>query len=95
VRIADLAPFRRAPGVPIFHDGGEHEFKTASERVSGILRAFASDTPLPPIKVNLGAAPPYKLTLYDGLHRVYCSMAAGFSSVPVIVVERLELGDPI
>jgi len=46
VPIADLAPFRRDEGVRIFHDGGEHELKTAAERVGDILQGFASDTPL-------------------------------------------------
>jgi len=37
--------------------------------------------------VNSGAPAPYRFTLSDGLHRVYCSMGAGFSSLPVVVVE--------
>jgi len=85
VAIKDIAPVRRAPGVPIFNDSHDTGL-TARERVVEILRGFRDGAAIPPIEVVAaasGSAHLFKLT--HGTHRLYCSLAAGFSHVPAIV----------
>jgi hypothetical protein len=82
VRIADIGPVRRSPGVPILKDSPETG-QTARERVVSILSAFKAGVPLPPV----GAVPldgPYRYKLTHGVHRLYCSLAVGFTAVPVV-----------
>ena len=53
------------------------------ERVVKILRGFIENTETPPVQVV--KQPPgsdYVYRLYNGTHRFYCSVAAGFSHVP-------------
>jgi hypothetical protein len=81
IQTRDVAPVRRAPTVSIFNDDRETGL-TARQRVA-ILRAFSSDTPLPPVKVvHIPAGGVHTYKLVSGVHRFYCSLAAGFSSVP-------------
>jgi hypothetical protein len=75
VRIEDIAPVRRSPGLGIFNI---NETATARERVVSILRDFRAGTPLYPIEIvdqALGGRRRFKLT--HGVHRLYCSLAAG------------------
>jgi hypothetical protein len=84
VAIKDIAPVRRAPGIPIFNDSHDTG-STARERVVSILNAFRDDAPLPPVEVVKAAKEddyPFKLT--NGAHRLYCSLAAGFTHVPAV-----------
>lgn len=68
-------------GVGIFNDSEEEG--TARERVLRILRGFRLDNAIPPVEIVEGQHPHrYKLT--HGAHRFYCSLAAGFTSVPTI-----------
>jgi len=87
----DLEPLRRAKGVPIFNTNG---VKTARERVTHILRAFVSGTPLPPIEVYADPAVSNRFQLYDGLRRIYCSVAAGYSAIPVMVIGKPKPFEP-
>jgi hypothetical protein len=79
VRIEEVAPLERAPGVGIFNDNEE---ATARERVVRIFRDFRGDAEIWPIhlvKLALGAA--FRYRIGHGSHRFYCSLAAGFSHV--------------
>jgi hypothetical protein len=67
VNISDIVPFRRAPGVAIFKEDGN---KPARQRVTDILVALASNTPLPPIELSAGVPAPYRFRLYNGMHRL-------------------------
>ncbi len=83
VRIEEIGPVRRNPGVAIFKDNEE---TSARERVASILRGFRSGSMLPPVEIvelASGSRYPYKLT--HGAHRLYCSLAAGFSHVPTVI----------
>jgi len=84
VSMADVAPVRRSHGVPIFNADSDTG-RTARERVVSILRGFRSGKGLPPIKVVvLPNDQRYRYRLVDGAHRFYCSLALGFSTVPVV-----------
>lgn len=84
VRIEDVAPVRRAPGVAIFNNDKETGL-TARQRVVSIFRGFRSGATLPPVKVvPLPAGDVHKYKLVAGVHRFYCSLAAGFTSVPAV-----------
>lgn len=82
VRIDDIGPVRRAPGVGIFNN--DHETGTsAHDRVVRILQGFRSGALIPPVQVvkaKAGEDYPYKLVA--GTHRLYCSLLAGFTHVP-------------
>jgi len=84
VRIDDIGPVRRAPGVGIFNDDHDRQ-ASARERVVAILLGFRSGAMIPPVQVVKAealSAYPYKLV--HGTHRLYCSLAAGFSHVPAV-----------
>lgn len=82
VKIDDIAPVQRNPGVGIFNN---NEKLTARERVVSILRDFRNDAALYPIEaVDVPAGGPYRYKLTHGVHRLYCSLAAGFTHVPVV-----------
>jgi hypothetical protein len=80
VRIEEVGPGHRNPGVGIFNDS---EGSTARERVLRILRGFQLDDAIPPVEIVEGQYP-YRYKLVHGAHRFYCSLAAGFTSVPTI-----------
>ena len=82
VRIDEIGPVQRAPNVGIFNDSPK---ATARERVVAILQGFRSGAAIPPVEVVEAAssgAHPYKLV--HGSHRLYCSLAAGFTHVPAV-----------
>jgi hypothetical protein len=81
IPIMDIGPIRRTPGVPVF---------SSRERVERILRAFVANGALPPVELTKQAGFFY---LKDGLHRVYCSIAAGFTEIPAIKFIDLEALD--
>lgn len=83
VHIPDIAPVVRAPGVGIFNNNEE---ATAQERVVRILRAIHSDTALPPVEVVVAPEDaPYRYKLTAGYHRLYCSVACGFTHIPAVI----------
>ncbi len=74
IALTDVEPARRLPGIPIFN---------RSKSVICILQGFVSSSAIPPIKLVRTTGPhPYKLA--DGVHRFYCSLAAGFTHIPAI-----------
>jgi hypothetical protein len=95
VPISDIEPVRRVLSHGVFNNNEE---MSAQHRVVRILKGFRKEEPLPPVEVVRnppGSARPYKLTA--GVHRLYCSLAAGFTHVPTIEgydpddgVERLQ-----
>jgi len=83
VPIKDVGPVLRDPGVGIFNDSEEEG--SARERVVRILRGFRFDDAIPPVEIVQGPAGyPYQHMLVHGAHRFYCSLAAGFKSVPTV-----------
>jgi hypothetical protein len=79
--IDDLGPAHR--GVGIFRDSTDGV--PARERVIRILRGFRAGDAIPPVRAvenKPGSAHRYKLT--DGTHRLYCSMAVGFTHIPAV-----------
>lgn len=83
VPIEDVGPVRRAPGVGIFNES--EEGTSARDRVVSILSGFRSNVPIPPVQiVTRQAGYPYPYKLVAGAHRLYCSLAAGFTYIPAI-----------
>ena len=82
VLIEEIAPFRSNVGVGIFNDNKE---ATAKERVVSILKGFYAGSAIPPVEVVCEpAGSKFRYKLVAGVHRFYCSVAAGFSHVPAI-----------
>ncbi len=57
------------------------------DRMLRILEGIRRGDALPPIDVEIGDARPYRLRA--GFHRLYASLATGFSHVPAEIVPRL------
>src|ERR1017187_1199004 len=81
VPISEIFPLRRSPNLPGYSRDGFDECRMVS-----VLQAFCSCAPLPPVEVNECASGSYRYVLYDGMHRFYASIAAGYSQLPVVVV---------
>jgi hypothetical protein len=77
IPIADIEP---VPRTPAFRNW---EGISARERVESILRAIVADIALPPVQLTRQATG-YPFSLKDGLHRLYCSIAAGFTDIPAV-----------
>jgi hypothetical protein len=80
VLVSEVAPPKRKPGLKGFSKDG-----FAEEKMVSILRAFRDHSALPPIEVNEISAGHYRYKVYDGVHRCYASVAAGFSHLPVTI----------
>ncbi len=81
-RIDEISPARRKPGVGIFNNNEEI---TARERVLRILNGFRAGAAIPPIElVDMSAGSPFRYKLTAGTHRLYCSLAAGFTHIPAM-----------
>jgi hypothetical protein len=81
ISIADICPVHRSVG--IFRDC--EDGVPARERVVKILRGFRLGELIPAVEVlesKSCSACKYQLT--DGTHRLYCSLAAGFTHVPTV-----------
>jgi hypothetical protein len=92
VCINDVAPVHRNKGVGIFNDSIDNCL-TARARVIRILRGFKSSDAIPPVVVADGKPDdPYRYKLIDGVHRLYCSIAAGFTHIPA--VEGFDINSP-
>lgn len=72
---------RRNPGIPIFKG---NEQRTARERVTDILRGFRERANLPPVEVIRRSDGVHPNRLQNGTHRLYCSLAAGFTHIHAI-----------
>jgi len=82
VKIEEVSPVRRNPGVGIFNTSA---VATAKDRVISILKGFRAGSAFPPVEIVLepeGSKFRYKLV--HGAHRFYCSLAVGFSHIPAI-----------
>ncbi len=77
IPIVDIEPVRR---IPVFN-AHSWEGILAKERVERILRAFVANGALPPVELTKQEGR-YPFCLKDGLHRLYCSIAAGFTEIP-------------
>jgi len=87
---------QRGPSVPIFKDD-PWEGIPGRKRVERILRAFVEDDALPPIELTKQAGR-FPFYLQHGMHRLYCSIAAGFTEIPAVKfidVEALDTGRDI
>ena len=85
IRIDEMPPVRRAPGVGVFNTDRETG-RSPRERVVSICRAFRDDVALPPVEVlSLESTDTYRYRLVHGAHRFYCSIAAGFTHVPAVL----------
>lgn len=80
IAIDQIASVTRSPGVGIFNDNEE---ATAQQRVVRLLTAFRTGVLLPPVKVvEQRSGSPFKLV--EGCHRLYCSLAVGFTHIPTV-----------
>ena len=82
VSVGEVEACRRQLRYGVFYD---------EEGVLKILSGFVDNSAIPP--VNIKRQPPgsvYPYYLWDGAHRFYCSVAAGFSHVPAVVTGDLE-----
>ena len=81
VSLADIEPPKRFPGVPLLK----------KHRLVSLLLAFSSPDgcALPPVQIFLkDPSGPYRFEVYDGCHRFYASVAAGFVELPVLIVPK-------
>jgi hypothetical protein len=84
IAIEDIAPVRRELKYGVFNDCPKTGLP-AKDRVMRILGAFLSNSPLPPVEVvTVPGGYPSKFKLTDGAHRLYLSIAAGFTHVPAV-----------
>jgi len=81
IAIAEIEPFTRTLNLQGFSRDGFNQ-----DRMISILSAFVTGAPLPPVEVTENASGTSRYALYNGMHRFYASIAAGFSDLPVIVV---------
>jgi hypothetical protein len=90
VLISDIGPVdpqRRSIGV-LRDDVGRGI--SASDRVVKILRGFREGQAIPPVVIVDGEAGyGFKYRPTEGAHRLYCSIAAGFTRVPAVRREPL------
>lgn len=80
VAIGDIEPPSRNPGVAPFK----------KHKLIPVLFGFRSmESRLPPVKVlRKDPTDRYHFRVYDGYHRYYASIAVGYESLPVVVLER-------
>jgi hypothetical protein len=85
IRIADIGPVDlQRQLIGIFRDNADLGIP-ARERVLKILWGFRCGETIPPVKIVEGdAGYGYKYRVKDGVHRLYLSIAAGFTHVPTI-----------
>jgi hypothetical protein len=85
VRIVDIGPVGvQRQSIGIFKDSLDFGI-SARERVIKILWGFRCGEAIPPVQVvEADAGYGYKYRLTDGVHRLYLSIAAGFTHIPTI-----------
>ena len=82
VSVGEVEAVRRQLSYGVFNE---------EEGVLKILRGFVENSAIPPVDIK--RQPPgsvYPYYLWNGAHRFYCSVAAGFSHVPAVVTGDLE-----
>jgi hypothetical protein len=85
VRIAEIAPLKRHRGPSGFSEDGFNE-----QRMISILQAFRNEMHLPPVELIEKCPDGYRYQLYNGVHRYYASVAAGFSHLPVSIKKDIQ-----
>ena len=75
-----ILPITRDPNIEGFSESGFIE-----DRMTDILRAICENKPLPPVQVHELMSGSYRYKIYDGFHRYYASIAAGFSDLPITI----------
>ena len=76
VSITEVTPPQRDPGIVRFSE----------ERTVSILKAFVARQPIPPVEVHrLRNLPSERLSVRNGYHRYFLSLAVGFTMLPVTV----------
>jgi hypothetical protein len=85
VPIAEISPLRRSRNLTGYSRDGFEE-----RRMVSILTAVCTGAPLPPVEVNECAREGFRYALYDGMHRFYASIAAGYSHLPVVVADNVK-----
>ena len=84
VPIEKIEPVYRNLSNGVFNDNSETG-QSARERVVSILRGLREGTAMKPVEVvRLVASDPYRYKPFDGVHRFYCSVAAGFTHIPAV-----------
>ena len=82
VSVGEVEPVRRQLSYGVFAD---------EEGVLNIFNGSVENSAILPVDIKRqpqGSVYPY--ALYDGAHRFYCSVAAGFSHVPAVMTGDLE-----
>jgi hypothetical protein len=79
VALSDIEPPQRRDGVRYF----------VPDRANAVICGMINGDQMPPIGVKAPASSggEFRYALYDGLHRYYLSMAAGYSHIPVEIVD--------
>jgi hypothetical protein len=85
VKISEINPNIRTP---IFKDGTvDFIERTARERTVDLLIKIQKKIPLYPITVkSSGHVKEYRYKLYEGCLRLHCSIAAGFTHIPAVLM---------
>jgi hypothetical protein len=69
---------------PVGRDHLAHGLFRSRKAVVDILKAFRTDAPLPPVEMVSRTSGPYPYTVTEGVHRIYCSIFAGFTHIPAV-----------
>jgi protein tyrosine phosphatase (PTP) superfamily phosphohydrolase (DUF442 family) len=85
VRIDDIEPLRRELSHGVFNNDADTGL-SAEERVLKILDGFRSNAALPPVEIQELPTGEFKYRLHHGAHRLYLSVAVGFTHIPAIDV---------
>ena len=88
VPLAAIRPPKRSPGIQ----------GLVEDRTISILRALATNTPLPPVIVYSVPDGSFAYRLGAGFHRYYISRLVGFQAIPANVLDYWEpwmTGDPM
>lgn len=82
IALTDIEPPLLGPGRAHLTDSGFDEF-----RMVNILQGIARRQIIPPVEVtDHQQQGEYRYKVYDGFHRFYASVAAGFPCLPTITV---------
>ena len=84
VNILDIAPCeQRAVLKGVFCD--QNSENTARDRVTSILKGFRDKQTIEPIEIKpYQGGKGYKYKMYHGSHRFHCSIAVGYTHIPVV-----------
>jgi hypothetical protein len=91
VPVEQVSPLERKLSHGVFND--RQVPGSARARVVRILTAFREGRPLPPVEVLPLRDRGRRFALYDGAHRFYCAIVAGFTAVPAVDVSNRPATD--